>query len=95
MDVIRAEPLPDGEGTVLVCYSGRLGNVGLLVRDRVKLPGIEQAKVHIGGSARVKLVEAPEPLRSRHSLRGIIVLHEGDDYEVRRSLISLRVGGQF
>jgi hypothetical protein len=94
LDIIRADPLPAGDGTVLVCYQGRVGNVGLLVRDRVNLPGIEHAKIHLDAGARVKLVQAPEPLRTRHSLRAIVVLHKGDGYEIRRSLMSLRIGGK-
>ena len=94
MDIIRADPLPDDGGTVLVCYHGKVGNVGVLIRDRVKLPGIEHASVHLDATSRVKLVEAPEPLSSRHNLRGIIVLHEGDPFEIRRSLMSLRIGGK-
>jgi hypothetical protein len=94
LDIIRADPLPDGDGTVLVCYQGRVGNIGLLVRDRVNLPGIEHAKIRLEAGAKVKLVKAPEPLRRRHNLRAIIVLHKGDRYEIRRSVMSLRIGGK-
>ncbi len=93
MEVIRADPLPKDGGTVLICYSSRLGNVGLLIKARISLPGIEHAAVNLAANARVKLVEAPEPMRSRHKLRGLIVLREGDGYQLRRSLISLRVRG--
>jgi hypothetical protein len=92
MEVIRADPLPKDGGTVLICYSSHLGNVGLLVKDRISLPGIEHAAVNLAESARVKLVEAPEPMGSRHKLRALIVLHEDDAYTLRRSLISLGVG---
>jgi len=94
LDIIRADPLSDGEGTVLVCYQGRVGNVGLLVRDRVKLPGIEHSKIRLEAGAKVKLVMAPEPIRSRHNLRALIVLHKGDRYELSRTLMSLRIGGK-
>jgi tetratricopeptide (TPR) repeat protein len=94
MDIIRADPLPRGEGTVLICYSGSLGNVGVLIGDMVSLPGIEHARIKVPRKSRVKLVEAPEPLRSRHRLRGIVVLHEDDPYELTRALISLGVGSR-
>ncbi len=90
LDVVRAEPLPEDEGTTIVCYSPDIGTVGLLLRSGVNLPGIEQARVRVGEESRVKLVEAPEPLRSRHRLRGLVVLHEDDPFELQRMLVSLR-----
>ena len=90
LDIVRADPLPKGEGTILVCYSSQMGNVGVLVNDTVSLPGIELARFKVTSSSKVKLVEAPEPFRSGYRLRGIIVLHEEDPYLLSRSPIRLR-----
>ncbi len=90
LDIVRADPLPKGEGTILVCYSSQMGNVGVLVNDTVSLPGIELARFKVTPSSKVKLVEAPEPFRSGYRLRGIIVLHEEDPYLLSRSPIRLR-----
>jgi tetratricopeptide (TPR) repeat protein len=90
LDIVRADALPKGEGTILVCYSSQMGNVGVLVSDPVSLPGIEHARVRMLPSSRVKLVEAPEPFRSGYRLRAIIVLHQGDAYELARTPIRLR-----
>jgi tetratricopeptide (TPR) repeat protein len=92
MDIIRADPLPRGEGTILICYSSKLGNVGVLVKEMIALPGIEHAHVRLNQGSLVKLVEAPEPHRSRHRLRAIVVLQGDGPYELRRALISLKVG---
>ncbi len=90
LDIARADPLPKGEGTILVCYSSQMGNVGVLINDTVSLPGIELARFKVVSSSKVKLVEAPEPFRSGYRLRGIIVLHEEDPYLLSRSPIRLR-----
>ena len=90
LEVVRAEPLPDGEGTVLVCYDSEVGNVGLMLKARISHPGIEQARVRVGEGARVKLVDAPEALRQRHRIRGLVVLHEDDPFELHRVLVSMR-----
>ena len=90
LDIVRADPLPKGEGTIMVCYSPQMGNVGILVSDPVSLPGIEHAQIRILPNSRVKLVEAPEPFRSGYRLRAIIVLHEGDMYQISRRPIRLR-----
>ena len=90
LEVVRAEALPSGEGTLLVCYAQEVGMMGLLVKSRVYLPGIEQAHVRIGEGARVRLVEPPEALKRRHGIRGLVVLREGDPFPLRRDLISLR-----
>ncbi len=90
LEIVRADALPRGEGTIMVCYSPKMGNVGVLVTDPVSLPGIEHARVRILPGSRVKLVQAPEPFRSGYRLRAIIVLHEGDLYELKRSPIRLR-----
>lgn len=90
LDIARADPLPKGGGTILVCYSNQLGNVGVLVNDTVSLPGIELARFQVNPSSRVKLVEAPEPFRSGYRLRGIIVLFEEDPYMLSRTPIRLR-----
>jgi len=90
LDIVRADPLPKGEGTILVSYSPQMGNVGVLITDSVSLPGIEHAQVRLLPTSRVKLVEAPEPFRSGYRLRAIIVLHEGDMYELQRRPIRLR-----
>jgi hypothetical protein len=90
MDIVRADPLPKGEGTIMVSYSPEMGNVGMLITDPVSVPGIEHARVRLLPQSRVKLVEAPEPFRSGYRLRAIIVLHEGDMYELRREPIRLR-----
>ncbi|UCC92844.1 MAG: hypothetical protein JSW25_09305 [Thermoplasmata archaeon] len=90
IDIVRADPLPKGEGTILVSYSPQVGNVGVLVSDPVSLPGIEHAQFRVLPSSRVKLVQAPEPFRSGYKLRAIIVLHDGDHYELQRSPIRLR-----
>ena len=94
LDIVRADPLPDGEGTIMVSYSSQMGNVGVLITDPVSLPGIEHAQIRLLPNARVKLVEAPEPFRSGYRLRAIIVLHEGDMYELQRSPIRLRKRSQ-
>jgi len=90
MDVVRAECLISPEGTLMVCYTDELGLVGLFVRARIYLPGIEQARVRVGDGARVRLIEPPEELRTRQGIRGLVVLHEGDPYQLRRALISMR-----
>ena len=90
MDVVRAECLISPEGTLMVCYTDELGLVGLFVRARIYLPGIEQARVRVGDGARVRLGEPPEELRARHGIRGLIVLLEGDPYQLKRALISMR-----
>jgi hypothetical protein len=90
LDIVRADALPRGEGTIMVCYSPTMGNVGVLVTDPVSLPGIEHARVRLLASSRVKLVQAPEPFRSGYRLRAIIVLHEGDLFELQRTPIRLR-----
>jgi tetratricopeptide (TPR) repeat protein len=90
IDIVRADPLPKGGGTILVSYSPKIGNVGVLVSDPVSLPGIEHAQVRILPTSRIKLVQAPEPFRSGYKLRALIVLHEGDHYELLRSPIRLR-----
>jgi len=90
LDIVRADPLPKGEGTILVCYSSQMGNVGVLVNDSVSLPGIELARFRVTSTSKVKLVEAPEPFRSGYRLRGIIVLHEEAPYLLSRSPIRLR-----
>jgi hypothetical protein len=90
MDIVRAECLISPEGTLMVCYTDELGLVGLFVRARIYLPGIEQAHVRVGDGARVRLIEPPEELRARHGIRGLIVLREGDPYHLKRALISMR-----
>ena len=90
MDVVRAECLISPEGTLMVCYTDELGLVGLFVRARIYLPGIEQARVRVGDGARVRLIEPPDELRARHGIRGLVVLREGDPYELKRALISMR-----
>jgi hypothetical protein len=90
MDIVRADALPKGEGTIMVCYSSQMGNVGVLVSDPVSLPGIEHAQVRIPPNSSVKLVEAPEPFRSGYRLRAIIVLQEGDMFQLSRRPIRLR-----
>jgi hypothetical protein len=90
MDVVRAECLISPEGTLMVCYTDELGLVGLFVRARIYLPGIEQARVRVGDGARVRLIEPPEEIRTRQGIRGLVVLHEGDPYQLRRALISMR-----
>ncbi len=90
LDIVRADPLPKGEGTILVCYSSQMGNVGVLVSDPVSLPGIEHARIRMLPSSQVKLAQAPEPFRSGYRLRAIIVIQQGDAYELTRSPIRLR-----
>jgi tetratricopeptide (TPR) repeat protein len=90
MEIFRADPLPKGGGTIMVCYSPMMGNIGVLVDDPVSLPGIEHASVRFLSTTRVKLVDAPEPFRSGYRLRAIIVVHEDDMYELSRSPIKLR-----
>jgi hypothetical protein len=90
MDIVRADALPRGEGSIMVCYSPKMGNVGVLITDPVSLPGIEHARVRVLPNSRIKLVPAPEPFRSGYRLRAIIVLHEGDLYELQRTPIRLR-----
>ncbi|MCK5415005.1 MAG: hypothetical protein KAJ35_06465 [Thermoplasmata archaeon] len=90
MDIVRADALPKGQGTIMVCYSSQMGNVGVLVSDPVSLPGIEHAQVRILPNSHVKLVEAPEPFRSGYRLRAIIVLQEGDMFQLSRRPIRLR-----
>jgi hypothetical protein len=90
LDIVRADPLPKGGGTILVTFAVGVGNVGVMVTDPVSLPGIEHAQVRVLPNSRVKLVQAPEPFRSGYKLRAIIVLHEGDMYELKRSPIRLR-----
>jgi tetratricopeptide (TPR) repeat protein len=90
IDIVRADPLPKGGGTILVSFAPKIGNVGILVSDPVSLPGIEHAQVRVLPGSRVKLVQAPEPFRSGYKLRAIIVLHEEDLYELLRSPIRLR-----
>jgi len=90
MDVVRAECLISPEGTLMVCYTDELGLVGLFVRARIYLPGIEQAHVRVGDGARVRLIAPPEELGTRHGIRGLVVLREGDPYQLKRALISMR-----
>jgi hypothetical protein len=90
LEIVRADALPKGEGSIMVCYSSQMGNVGVLVTDPVSLPGIELARVRVLPNSRIKLVPAPEPFRSGYRLRAIIVLHEGDLYELQRTPIRLR-----
>ncbi len=90
LDIVRADPLPKGGGSILVCYSPQMGNVGVLVSDTVSLPGIELARFRVSRESKVKMVEAPEPFRSGYRLRALIVLHEGDPYALSRSPIRLR-----
>jgi hypothetical protein len=90
LEIIRADALPRGEGSIMVCYSPKMGNVGVLVSDPVSLPGIEHARVRVLPNSRVKLVPAPEPFRSGYRLRALVVLHEGDLYELQRTPIRLR-----
>lgn len=90
LDIVRADALPKGEGSIMVCYCPQVGNVGLLLADPVSLPGIEHARIRLLPSSQVKLVEAPEPFRSGYRLRALVVLREGDMYELSRSPIRLR-----
>jgi hypothetical protein len=90
MDIVRADPLPEGEGSILVCYSPKIGNVGVLVGDTVSLPGIELARFRVAHESHVKMVEAPEPFRSGYRLRALLVLREGDPYTLSRCPIRLR-----
>jgi tetratricopeptide (TPR) repeat protein len=92
LDIVRADPLPKGGGTMMVSYSQKMGNVGVLITDPVSLPGIEHAQIRLLPTSRVKLVEAPEPFKTGYRLRAIIVLHEGDLYEIQRQPIRLRRG---
>lgn len=90
LEVVRAENLPDQNGTLLVCFAPDVGMVGVLSKTRFRSPGIEQSHVRVDESSKVKLVAPTDALRRRHRVRGIVVLHEEGRLHVKHSLVRLR-----